>query len=673
MRDTQGSMKPHDNVAAMDRTKNKILRDLVACLAALVLGAAAVPAAEPMHAPDLMPVKMQPAPNHPPVELVREGQPRAVIFVADPKYHVKPDPDPKKARLATPNVLKRVVDELCEAVRLSTGGTLPLVQEPPAASQPAIIIGDCEESRQAGIDAAEIPIEGFVVKTAANRVYLVGSTQPLPDGSNVWSSWANEGTAWAVADFLERFVGVRWYWPLEAGGRSIVESPSLVVPPTHYTDQPAFRIRTHHPADAFPGPPWQSTWFEPGGGQPPFPLPADTKKLDMGSLLSYLRAGTSWPYTVKCHTPSQLWKQGGKWLEANKKLFARKGDGSPNYSMLCYSAPETLDYILAGCEAAWDKKDNGVYPSWVTATCVAVSPPDMAVNCFCPACRAKILEGRAANVDASLLLTEFVEKVAKEVARRWPDKKVIYLPYWNYAQCPANLKFPPNVEVMFCNNVSQGMASMRAKGNIGRAYGNIMGWSKAIGGPIQTWEYSGATVGTTHAPMQYPDVVQTYYRDMRGKLVGSFINGGLVTEWSKTAPTMYVWMRVLWNPDIDVEATLDELCRRQFGPAGKTARALLALMADRWENAPWKGRLGEAGQMPHDIFLDTWPPDVVAEMVRLRDQARKELAADPAALARLNYWLWTFDAFVAEADGRNKKVEKKDATKKDRQAGREKK
>ena len=77
--------------------------------------------------------------------------------------------------------------------------------------------------------------------------------------------------------------------------------------------------------------------------------------------------------------------------------------------------------------------------------------------------------------------------------------------------------------------------------------------------------------------------------------------------------------------------------------------------------------------MPHDIFLDTWPPDVVAEMVRLRDQARKELAADPAALARLNYWLWTFDAFVAEADGRNKKVEKKDATKKDRQAGREKK
>ena len=624
----------------MDRAKNKILRDLVACLAALVLGAAAVPAAEPMHAPDLMPVKMQPAPNHPPVELVREGQPSAVIYLGE-------------ATLS--HTLRLVTQELVETIRLTTGATLPIVLAAPPADQPAIVIGECDETRKAGIDAAKIPVEGFVVTTAANRVYLVGSTQPLPVGSNPWAVWANDGTAWAMADFLERFVGVRWYWPLEAGGRSIVKNATLAVPPCRYSDAPAFRMRTHWPAESY-GPPWQSIWYEPAEEQPPFPVPAGTKTLALRPLLACLRSGNSWPYTLKVHEPQGLWRRdGGKWAVAHKEMFALNGDGSRNYSMLCYSAPETLQFILDGCEAQWDKKDNGVYPAWVTATCVTVSPGDMAVNCFCPSCRARILEGRAANVDASLLVVDFVDKVAREVARRWPDKKVIYLPYWNYAICPPNLTLPDNVEVMYANNNGQGMAAMRQASIRAVADRDIKGWSAAIGRPIATWEYSLVTVGWTHAPMQFPHVVQDHYRRHRGQLVGSFINGGLVPEWSKVAPTMYVWMRVLWNPDIDVEATLDELCRRQFGAAGTTARDLLALMADRWENAPWTDQLGASGRLADGIFHGTWPPEVVAKMAALRAQARREAQDDPAARARLDYWLWTVDAFIAEAQARTNK------------------
>jgi hypothetical protein len=241
------------------------------------------------------------------------------------------------------------------------------------------------------------------------------------------------------------------------------------------------------------------------------------------------------------------------------------------------------------------------------------------------------------------------------VERRWPDKKVTFLPYWNYAHCPPGIKLPDNVEVMFANNNAQGMPAMREAGLRGRADAQIRGWSAAVGGPISTWEYSLCTVGWTHGPVQWPHVVQDHYKRLRGQMVGSFINGGLVTEWSKAAPSMYVWMRVLWNPDIDVEATLDELCRRQFGAAGKTTRALLALMNERWEVAPSRARLGEAGQMSHDIFFDAWPPAVIAKMVELREQARRELKDDPEGRARLDYWLWTFDAFVKEAEGRGKK------------------
>ena len=186
------------------------------------------PAGEGLKPRDLTPVTWMDASAHPPVEIVHEGRARAVVFVADPKPS---------------ETLERLVDELIEVVRLSSGARLQRVTKAPSAQRPAIVIGDCEQSRRAGIDAAKIPIEAFVVKTAASRVYLVGSTKALPPGSNPHARWRNEGTAWAVADFLERLVGVRWYWPTELGGRCLTSSTSLIIPPLHYSDQPVFRLR----------------------------------------------------------------------------------------------------------------------------------------------------------------------------------------------------------------------------------------------------------------------------------------------------------------------------------------------------------------------------------------------------------------------------------------------
>ena len=109
------------------------------------------------------------------------------------------------------------------------------------------MIGDCAASRAAGIEAATIPVEGFVIKTAPNRVFLVGSTTRLPEVVDFNGPYGNEGTAWAVADFLERFLAVRWYWPVNAGGRSVVQARRLEIRQPHYSDEPVFQN-----ANAFP-------------------------------------------------------------------------------------------------------------------------------------------------------------------------------------------------------------------------------------------------------------------------------------------------------------------------------------------------------------------------------------------------------------------------------------
>ena len=195
------------------------------------------------------------------------------------------------------------------------------------------MIGDCPDSRKAGIDAAKIPIEGYVVKTQPNRLFLVGSVQKLPENEGITDQYSNDGTAWAVADFLERFVGVRWYWPTEVGGRSIVKATTLSVRPVHYSDQPVFRRR-----DFFPWQykkPWaRSVWHDKTSPTPSArAIPADVEVIDLIPLFACLRSGNSWPYMIKVHQPQNFERNPKRW-ESHKAMFQKKEDGAPDYRML---------------------------------------------------------------------------------------------------------------------------------------------------------------------------------------------------------------------------------------------------------------------------------------------------------------------------------------------------
>jgi hypothetical protein len=98
---------------------------------------------------DLSPVTWIKATRHLPVEIVRDGQARAVVYVANPRAA---EPFVLERRGQRPPVLKQLVDELLETVRLSTGTTLEMIEEPPPPDRSAIVIGDCDDARRAGID-----------------------------------------------------------------------------------------------------------------------------------------------------------------------------------------------------------------------------------------------------------------------------------------------------------------------------------------------------------------------------------------------------------------------------------------------------------------------------------------------------------------------------------------
>lgn len=610
---------------------------------------------DPLHRADLAPVEALSRPHHEPVPLAREGRAEAVVYAAPPV-----------AGHQRGRAFETMLRELLEVIELSTGAKLAMVEEPPAPEQPAVIIGDCAEARAAGIAADTLPYEGFVVKTAPNRIFLVGSTRELPyarEREALGDSWppryANEGDAWAMADFLERFVGVRWYWPTEALGRSIVETDSLVIPPVHYGDAPVFRFRYDYAGyrqaieNGVLGVSRSHIDSEPVAVA--LPVPGEVKRL--APPLLQLREGSSWPYFISVHTLPVGPQQGF-------------------YSMstpLC--SPELIAYMLAGAEDYWDR--GGRRRPWITPDAIHVSYWDFPVRgehvageCLSLVGGADAFDPRvAAAVErmevirpayllrtwgrSSHVMGMTVKKLAEEVARRWPDKKVIYLPYWDYTLAP-DIDFPENLEVILGLTHTDGMAGMAEPDKRAVNDANIEAWSEKAGGRITLWDWPAWGLTQTFAPVQFPGLIRDFYRQHRERLAGTFLDTPSLVNWTKGAPTMYAWMRLLWNPDADVDAILDEWCRRMFGPAAETTRELLRLMCDRWETAPWGAALiADAGLSPCGrIFSNKWPPAVTGEMDKLRRRALAEMRDDETARKRFQYWqgdaLWA--AFLREAD-----------------------
>src|SRR5438105_2590492 len=112
-----------------------------------------VAVAEPWNAPDLNPVKVREAPKHDPIIVVKNGQPKATICL-----------------MGNGTGYREAARELQTCIKLSSGAELPIVEG--KISSPAIVIGECDGSRAAGLDSSKLSTEDLAIKTAPGAVYI---------------------------------------------------------------------------------------------------------------------------------------------------------------------------------------------------------------------------------------------------------------------------------------------------------------------------------------------------------------------------------------------------------------------------------------------------------------------------------------------------------------------
>jgi hypothetical protein len=174
---------------------------------------------------------------------------------------------------------------------------------------------------------------------------------------------------------------------------------------------------------------------------------------------------------------------------------------------------------------------------------------------------------------------QFVDKVARVVAGKWPKKRIICLAYQTYWEVPQDLKSLPN-------NVVVGVAALSGPSRLSNSvlestysyFMDLVGrWYALNKQPMLFWNYGlyrykhPSRMGI---PMLLPRHIARLTRDLSryGRyLYMQFDQDNMVME------HLNVWVqyKLAWNPQLDVKKLLEEYASKVYGPSAKIMKALL--------------------------------------------------------------------------------------------------
>jgi hypothetical protein len=593
----------------------------------------------PLVNPVLNPVRVEAEPQGGGITLVKAGVPVATLVIPaeDVPIAVNQDNSLKRKQIVlngrrVDGVARFAAEEFAQHVKRATGATLPIVTDADPVPQGTwVLIGESRLTKGKGLSAADLPLEGFRVQTFPGGLAILGR---LPDPKN--PEIGSAGTIYGVYDVLERFLGIRWYYPGD-DGRVVPTATALVIPPCRYSDHP-FRIKRHGTVDD-----------------------RQVKGVDEDMHIGALRyrVGVSTPVTTGCHTPHNF----GIHAKEYPEVMELAPDGRRDKYMPCYGNPKTLELMIQDLENFFAK---GVSTPWLHPNgvdlwgppnrwTIHLSPPDKEVDCKCAFCVPKMNEQAERYGRASRLMAEFVDQYAQAIQARWPDKKVFYLPYSNYTT-------PPKDFVFKSDNVVAGICLMRGAANdkvpevAAEHDAMIAGWAKATGKKVHLWDYACWPAVDTALPFQYPHILQAFQRRHLNDMDGAVLNGGGAdstlpgSDWQVFHPTLYCWFRLMWNPDFNVDAALEEYVRLLYGPARKPMAEILTMLTDRWEKIPWSSAPAGWHVSPRMIHEETMPRK---EALQLRDwiaEARSLAPEGSVERRRVEFFGQALDLFLKESD-----------------------
>jgi len=283
-------------------------------------------------------------------------------------------------------------------------------------------------------------------------------------------------------------------------------------------------------------------------------------------------------------------------------------------TQLCLSQQEVLETVITNLRKEMAKKPEALY--W------SVSQNDNDQYCQCSECKA--LNDKYGGVPAGSIL-----HFTNAVARVFPEKIISTLAYWYSRAAPTNIKAEPNVNIMLCNIESRRHQPVY---ETDPAFANDLKQWGQLASNIIIWDYN---IQFTNLVSPFPNLhtikpnIKFYTENGVNSL---FMQANSQQGGEMAGLRAYLICKLMWNPDADDEAIIDEYLDGYYGPAGRHIRQYIDQM---------RSALLKSG-FPLSIFGDPidakdsyLSADMMSRYKRLFDKAEKAASKDPELLRRV--------------------------------------
>ena len=487
---------------------------------------------------------------------------------------------------------KTAAQQLQDNLQKVTGVNLPIKSEAEVkASAPQILVGLSARVRRLlpHQDWKALGSDGIVLQTSGPNLILAGGRP--------------RGALYAVFEFLEKQVGCRWWAP---GESTIPKTSTLQIPLQNMVYAPAIRTR-----ELFFNSLHQDSLFATQMRNNGHYQRQDEKLGGHNSLLGW------------CHTFDQLLPP-EKYFKVHPEWYSDPANGGKPCTAASKMPHSQLD--LTNDEMRRELTKNAL--EWIAqnpqAGMISISQNDNLLYSKSPGDMA-IIE-REGSPSGPLL--HFVNQVAEDIEKVYPDFLVETLAYQYTRKAPKNIRPRKNVVIRLCSFEASFIKPLNHASNADFR-DDVLAW-KAISPQLYIWDYS---TNFNNVIFPYPNwrVLAPNIRFFAANnVIGVFEQGDAYSNGTGDFTQLRVWLmsHLLWNPQRDEKQLTAEFMNGYYGLAGSYLSQYLNLVTNSFEAQGSRLTIGGGNSM----FLSL---DVMNQATALFAAAAKPVEGDEVLSKRV--------------------------------------
>jgi hypothetical protein len=520
------------------------------------------------------------APPLPAASLAIDGTPRAEVYVADEAS-------------ATERTAAR---ELVEYLSRITGAPFDLRSESEyRGSGAAILVGPTAAARASETPPETLGGEEWVVRSVGERLLLFGGRP--------------RGTLYAVYEFLERHLGVRWWNPYE---ESVPRRPDLEIPLLDERGAPAFAYRDISLGEV-------SRVF------------AAHSRLNghFGRAMPAYGGARSYGPPHHAHT-FYLYVSPEELLETHPNYFSEIGGlRFGGQAQLCLTDSDLPELVAGRMARTIDaSRREAAREGRSLPTLFSFSQNDWERPCECERCRRVV----AREGSESGPVIEFVNELARRLARDDFELRIDTLAYHYTLDPPRHLRTRSNVVVRLSGLHQRDFAASVQRPTNARYRAAVEGWA-ARTDHLWIWDYAVVFGDFGDLPIPNLRPLGTDYAwYVEQGVEGVYLQAAYPISADLRDLKLWVAAKLLYDPARDVDDLIEEFTEGFYGPAGPSIRSYVELVERAARRRP-----SSIGYLPDPAQYHYLDRKFFRAAHRRFDRAERRVAEDEVLLRRVRH------------------------------------